>query len=81
MKMFYSAKKLLLLTSVGVCFVEISAQTTKPEHRKVDIQMPRPGVDNQRQFDSIKNLLDQQRLTKKKWKNPKKKNRIRHVLP
>jgi hypothetical protein len=52
-------------------FLFVSAQTNKPKHNKVAIQMPRPGVDNQRQFDSIKNLLDQQRLSKKKGKNLK----------
>jgi hypothetical protein len=47
----------------------ISAQSTKPKSKRVVIQLPQPGVDNQRQFDSLKKMLDQQRLSRKKLKN------------
>lgn len=69
MKMFYSIKRLLCLISLGLSCFAISAQITKPKARKKFVQLPHPGVDNQRQFDSLKKMLDQQRLSRKKLKN------------
>lgn len=60
-----------MLISLVTCILFVSAQTNKPKPKKADIQLPRPGVENQRQFDSLKNVLDQQRLGRKKGKNPK----------
>ena len=71
--MFYSAKRFLLLTSFVLSWVAISAQTNKPKVEKTTKQFQRPGVDNQNRLDSIKNILDQQRLIKRKVNNTNKK--------
>ena len=71
MKIFYSVKRLLLLISIVISGGLISAQNTKPKAKKIIKQFPRPGVENQNRFDSLKNMLDQQRWSRKKVKNPR----------
>ncbi|NDC29522.1 MAG: hypothetical protein EBZ58_01010 [Bacteroidetes bacterium] len=73
MKIFYSVKRLLLLISIVILGGLISAQNTKPKAKKTIKQFPRPGVENQHRFDSLKNMLDQQRWSRKEVKNPRLK--------
>lgn len=69
--MYFSIKRFWLLISLFTGVLFVSAQSNKPKPKKITIESPRPGVENQKQFDSIKNALDRQRFAKKKGKNPK----------
>ena len=69
--MCYSIRKYLWLTSLilGFNVIGLNAQTIKPKTQKT-IQMPKPRVENQQHFDSLKSALDAKRLTRKQLHIP-----------
>jgi len=64
--MCYSIRRFLWLISIilGFNVVGLNAQTIKPKNKRTN-QMPKPRVENQERFDSLKAALDAKRLAKK----------------
>jgi len=60
-------KKLLLAVSIVLAFACKTSKSITEKEKNTDSikEMPKPGVENQQQYDSLKNELDKRRKEKR----------------